>query len=78
MFLLTYLIGYCLEGVDMFISELREQVFHYIDGIISLSDLEDWYVPRLPMLVTSPYALLIHRLIDVRLIEICNELSSVS
>jgi len=60
----------------MFISEFQEQVFRYIDGIVSLSDLEDWYVPRLPMLVTSPYTEELVSTIELGLIEIGSGLRS--
>jgi len=60
----------------MFTSEFQEQVFQYIDGIISLSNLEDWYVPRLPMLVTSPYTEELVSTIELGLIEIGSGLKS--
>lgn len=60
----------------MLISELQEQVFRYIDGIVSLSNLEDWYVPRLPMLVTSPYTEELVSTIELGLIEIGSGLKS--
>ena len=60
----------------MFASELQEQVFRYIDGIVSLSDLEEWYVPRLPMLVTSPYTEELVSAIELGLIEIGSSLRS--
>jgi len=60
----------------MLISELQEQVFRYIDGIVSLSNLEDWYVPRLPMLVTSPYTEELVSTIELGVIEIGSGLRS--
>ncbi len=60
----------------MIISELQEQVFRYLDSIVSLSDLEEWYVPRLPMLVTSPYTEELVSTIELGLIEISSGLRS--
>ncbi len=60
----------------MITSELQEQVFRYIDGVVSISDLEDWYVPRLPMLVTSPYTEELVSTIELGLIEIGSGLRS--
>jgi len=60
----------------MITSELQEQVFHYIDGIINLSELEEWYLPRLPMLVTSPYSEELVSTIELGLIEISSGLRS--
>ena len=37
-----------------FSSELYEQVVMFIHGDISVRDLEDWYVPRLPYYLRSP------------------------
>ena len=75
-FLLTHLTGYLLRGVAMITSELQEQVFHYLDGIINLSELEEWYVPRLPMLVTSPYTEELVSTIELSLIEMDSGLRS--
>lgn len=60
----------------MITSELQEQVFRYIDGVVSISDLEGWYVPRLPMLVTSPYTEELVSTIELGLIEISSGLRS--
>ena len=60
----------------MITSELQEQVFRYIDGMISISDLEEWYVPRLPMLVTSPYTTELVSTIELGLIEVGSGLGS--
>ena len=60
----------------MITSELQEQVFRYIDGTVNLSDLEEWYVPRLPILVTSPYSEELVSTIELGLIEISSGLRS--
>lgn len=74
--LLTHLTGYFLGGAGMITSELQEQVFRYIDGIISIGELEEWYIPRLPILVTSPYTEEVVSTIELGLIEIGSGLRS--
>lgn len=60
----------------MITSELQEKVFHYLDGMISMSDLQEWYVPRLPMLLTSPYGEELVSTIELGMIEVGSGLRS--
>jgi hypothetical protein len=34
--------------------ELREKILHYINKDITLEDLEDWLIPKLPIYIKSP------------------------
>jgi hypothetical protein len=60
----------------MITSELQDQVFRYIDGKISMGDLQQWYVPRLPILLTSSYTEELVSTIELGLIEVGSGLRS--
>lgn len=40
----------------MLSSELRNQIIKFVDQEISIEELEDWYVPRLPFFLNSPHS----------------------
>lgn len=61
----------------MFTSELLSVIDEYVEGVISLEQLEDWLVPRLPSLfrlpLTEPDATDLAAAVELGLAEMSNQ-----